>query len=108
MSKFGAFAGRASRDLFVDAFRETVSSVDKGLDPRDVDALYVGNFSSDLFEGQGHLAPILADWCGLVPCPATRVEAACASGGAALRAGVLAIASGLYDVVLVGGVEKMT
>ena len=51
---------------------------------------------------------ILADWIGLTPRPATRVEDACASGGVALRQGILAIASGLYDVVLVGGVEKMT
>ena len=108
MSRFGAFPGETSRDLFVEAFREMHASVDKGLDPRDIEAIYVGNYSSDLFEGQGHTAPIMADWVGLTPRPATRVEDACASGGAALRQGILAIASGLYDVVLVGGVEKMT
>ena len=108
MSRFGAFRGLDSRDLFVEAFHETTESVDKGLDPQDIEALYIGNFSSDLFEGQGHLAPIMADWAGLLPRPATRVEDACASSGAALREGIIAIASGLYDVVLVGGVEKMT
>jgi len=108
MSRFGAFPGMTSRELFVEAFREMRTSVDKGLDPRDVEAIYVGNYSSDLFEGQGHTAPIMADWVGLTPRPATRVEDACASGGVALRQGILAIASGLYDVVLVGGVEKMT
>ncbi len=108
MSGFGAFPGQSTRDLFVEAFREMRASVDKGLDPRDIEALFVGNYSSDLFEGQGHTAPIMADWAGLTPRPATRVEGACASGGLALRQGILAIASGLYDVVLVGGIEKMT
>ncbi len=108
MSKFGAFPGRSTRDLFVDAFTEMQASVDKGLDPHDIEALYIGNYSSDLFEGQGHTAPFMADWVGLTPLPATRIENACASGGAALRQGILAVASGLYDVVLVGGIEKMT
>jgi acetyl-CoA C-acetyltransferase len=108
MSKFGAFKGKASRDLFVDAFRDVVASVDKGFDPLAIEALYIGNYSSDLFEGQGHTAPILAEWTGLLPRPATRVEGACASAGLALRQGILAVASGAYDVVLVGGVEKMT
>jgi len=108
MSKFGAFKDKSSRDLFVEAFTDMVASVDKGLEIKDIQALYLGNFSSDLFEGQGHTAPIMADWVGLTPKPATRVEDACASGGAALRQGVITIASGLYDLVLVGGVEKMT
>lgn len=108
MSKFGAFPGMASRDLFVEAFKDLRASVDKGFDPQDIQALYIGNYSSDLFEGQGHTAPFMADWTGLAPRPATRVEDACASGGVALRQGILAIASGLYDIVLVGGIEKMT
>ena len=108
MSRFGSFPEATSRDLFVEAFLEMAASVDKGLDAGDIEALYVGNYSSDLFEGQGHIAPIMADWAGLTPIPATRIEDACASGGVALRQAVLAVASGLHDVVLVGGVEKMT
>jgi acetyl-CoA C-acetyltransferase len=108
MSKFGSFPGKTSRDLFVDAFQEMLGSVDKGFDANDIEALYIGNFSSGLFENQGHTAPIMADWVGLTPRPATAVEDACASGGAALRQGLIAIASGLYDIVLVGGIEKMT
>ncbi len=108
MSRFGAFPGKSSRDLFVEAFHEMRASVDKGLDPKDIEALYIGNFSSDLFEGQAHVAPIMADWTGLSPRAATRVEDACASGGVALRQGLLAVASGAYDMVLVGGIEKMT
>jgi acetyl-CoA C-acetyltransferase len=108
MSRFGAFPGRATRDLFVDAFQEMRASVDKGLDPGEIEALYVGNYSSDLFEDQGHTAPIMADWVGLAPRPATRVEDACASSGVAVRQGILAVASGLHDIVLVGGIEKMS
>jgi acetyl-CoA C-acetyltransferase len=108
MSKFGAFPGKTTRDLFVEAFLDMRATVDKGLDPRDIEALYIGNYSSDLFEGQGHTAPFMADWVGLTPRPATRVEDACASSGVALRQGIIAVASGLYDVLLVGGIEKMT
>jgi acetyl-CoA C-acetyltransferase len=108
ISKFGAFPEISSRDLFVEAFNSMRASVDRGLDPRQIEALYVGNFNSERFENQGHIAPILADWVGLKSRPATRVEDACASGGVALRQGMLAVASGVYDLVLVGGVEKMS
>lgn len=108
MSKFGAFAEKSSRDLFVEAYREMKQSVDKGLDPDRIEAFYIGNFSSDQFEKQAHLAPILASWIGLSPISAVRIEDACASGGVALRQAALAIASGQYDVALVGGLEKMT
>lgn len=108
MSKFGVFPGKSSRDLFVDAFQEMRASVDKGFDPKDIEAFYLGNFSGDMFEGQTHLAPILANWVGLSPIPAVRLEGACASSSIALREAVLAIASGVYDMVMVGGVEKMT
>ena len=108
MSRFGAFADLTSRDLFVEAYDDMTGSMDKGFDTSDIETMYVGNFSSDLFEGQAHTAPIVSDWLGLTPKPATRVENACASGGSALREGMMAIASGMYDVVLVGGVEKMS
>jgi len=108
MSNFGGFPGKSGRDLFVEAFIAMRASVSKGLDPDDIEALYLGNYSSDLFEGQGHNGPLMADWVGLTPRPATRIEDACASSGVALRQGIMAIASGLYDIVLVGGVEKMT
>jgi acetyl-CoA acetyltransferase len=106
MSQFGAFHGLTTRDLFVDAFQEMRSSVDKGFDPKDIEALVVGNYSSTLFEGQGFTAPFMADAVGITPVPATRVEAACASSGVALRQGLMTVASGMADVVLVGGIEK--
>ena len=108
MSRFGAFPDKDSRDLFVEAFQDMLDNLDQGIDVQDIECAYVGNYSSDLFEHQGHTAPIIADWLGLTPMPVTRIENACASSGSALREGIMAIASGLYDVVLVGGMEKMT
>ncbi len=108
MSKFGAFKDKTVRDLFIEAFVEMMQSVDKGAETKDIEALYLGDAATHLFEGQGHTAPLIADWIGLIPKPATRFEDACASSGVALREGIIAIASGLYDIVLVGGVEKMS
>ncbi|MEK7807161.1 MAG: beta-ketoacyl synthase N-terminal-like domain-containing protein [Chloroflexota bacterium] len=108
MSPFGAFQRKSSRDLFAEAFHDMLDHLDQGIDIEDIECGYLGNYSSDLFENQGHTAPIMADWLGMTPAPITRVENACASSGSALREGMMAIASGMYDIVLVGGVEKMT
>lgn len=108
MSKFGMFKDKDSKDLFVEAFNEMISSMDKGIDPTDIDALYLGNFSNDFFMHQGHWGPIISDLIGFAPKPATRTEGACASSGLAFREGIFAIASGFYDMVLVGGVEEMS
>ncbi|CAI7998200.1 Uncharacterized protein MTH_793 [Geodia barretti] len=108
LSQFGAYPDKTSRDLFVEAFQDMQETIDTGISAQDIEAGYVGNYSADLFEHQGHTAPIIADWLGMTPTPITRVENACASSGSALREGVMAIASGMYDVVMVGGVEKMT
>lgn len=108
MSRFGMFDDRDSKDLFLEAFEEMRESVDKGLDPNDIDALYVGNFTNDLFVRQSHWGAILTDALGLIPKPATRTEGACASSALAFREGVFAIASGYYDMVLVGGFEEMS
>jgi len=108
MSKFGMFKNKDSKDLFAEAFREMIESVDKGFDPNDIDALYLGNFSNDFFMHQAHWGPLISDLIGLAPKPATRTEGACASSALAFREGVFAIASGFYDIVLVGGVEEMS
>jgi len=73
-----------------------------------VDAIFVGNMSAGQFVGQEHLGPLLADQLGMRGTAAVRVESACASGGAALRAAFAEVASGLSDLVLASGVEKMT
>ena len=108
MSEFGMFRDKNSKDLFVDAFREMVASVEKGLDISEIDAMYLGNFSNDFFVNQSHWGPIISDLVGMTPKPATRTEGACASSALAFREGIFAIASGFYDVVLVGGVEEMS
>jgi acetyl-CoA C-acetyltransferase len=79
---------------------------DAGVDH--VDSVTVGCMSGGLFVGQEHVGALLADELGIAGVPATRVESACASGGAALRTGFAEVASGLADIVLVTGVEKMT
>lgn len=73
----------------------------------EADALYIGNMSSGPLSQQENLAATIADFCGLASIEAIKMEAACASGAAALRMGYLAIASGHHEVVLVAGVEKM-
>ncbi len=109
MSTFGAhFPLKRNPDLWVDAWLDAVSRVDNGIEPKDIDACYVGNYSSDLFNHQGHLGPQMAGLVGLVPKPASRFEGACASSGIALRQAILAIASGVHDVIAVSGVECMT
>ncbi len=73
-----------------------------------VDALFVGNMLSPLVDGQNQLGTFFSDWIGLWHQESVKVEAACASGAAALRAGLMAVASGDIDSALVVGVEKMT
>lgn len=104
LTKFGELWDKSLRDLFVEASLKAIEKA--GVD--EIDALYVGCMSSGLFNEQEHLGALMVDYLGKNPVPATRVESACASGGAAILQGVYAIASGFYDTVLVGGVEKMT
>jgi acetyl-CoA C-acetyltransferase len=73
-----------------------------------VDALFVGNMLSPLVDGQNQLGTFFSDWIGLWGQEAVKVEAACASGAAALRAGLMAVASHEIDSALVVGAEKMT
>ena len=76
--------------------------------PDQIEALYVGNFAGPSFVGQNHLAPYIGSALGLDGVPCTRFEAACASSGSAFFHAYSAVAGGLYDLVLVVGVEKMT
>ncbi len=76
-----------------------------GLRPQ---ALLAGNMLAPNLSNQAHLGALLTDYAGLVGIEAVTVEAAGASGGAALRQGYLAVASGMVDVALVIGVEKFT
>jgi acetyl-CoA C-acetyltransferase len=73
-----------------------------------MDAFFLGNFAGPSFTGQNHLAPYISTALGIQGVPATRVEAACASSGSAFFHAYTGVASGVYDLVLVIGVEKMT
>lgn len=92
------------RDLAFAAIRDAVRD-SGGLKPQ---SLFVGNMLAPNLSNQAHLGVLLADYAGLLGIEAVTVEAAGASGGAALRQGYLAVASGLVDVALVVGVEKFT
>jgi acetyl-CoA C-acetyltransferase len=104
MNKWGEHWEKSLRQVFTEA--AILALDDAGVDK--IDSLIVGCMSSGLFVGQEHLSSLLADYLGQVPVPAARVESACASGGLALRMGFIEVASGMSEVVLVGGVEKMT
>lgn len=103
---FGAFADRDLRSLAVEAGEKCLA--DGHVSPSQVEAFYLGNFAGPSFVGQNHLAPYIAGAMGINGVACTRFEAACASSGSAFFHAVSAVAAGLYDVVLVDGVEKMT
>lgn len=103
-SPVGELWNRSARQIAWDAI--SAAMADAGVES--VDALFLGNMLSGSLIDQEHLATLVADACGLRGIEALKVEAACASGAAALRVGLMAVASGFHDVVLVGGLEKMT
>lgn len=107
-TKFGERWSTSFRDLFVTA--GTLALEDAGVSGEDIDALYVGNMSAGRFVEQEHIGALIADYAGLATdnIPSTRVEAACASGGLAFRQAVISVASGMEDIVVAAGVEKMT
>jgi acetyl-CoA C-acetyltransferase len=103
MTKFGELFGLGIKDMLPMAVSEAIASVDKGFDRADVEAAWFG----ELVPTDGFASGILADSCGLLDIPVTRLENACATGNDAIRHGVLGIASGFYDVVLVVGADKV-
>ena len=107
LSKFGKHEGLYAREIFSYAAKEAFDRCPKLEPKRDVKAMFIGHMG-EAYEHQGHMGSAAADWSGLLGIPATRTEAACASSGAALRSGIYAVLSGLADIVIVGGVEKMT
>lgn len=105
-TKFGELWDKSLRDLAVEAGLAAVK--DSGVEKKQIQSLYVGNMSAGRFAGQEHLGALAADFLGLGNIPATRCEAACASGSVAFRDAYHAVASGDVDVAMALGVEKMT
>ena len=105
-TKMGRLADRSLRDLVDDAGNKAIA--DAGIDKSRIGAVYMGNFNSSYLCGQAHMGPLVSEALGLKNIPTVRTEGACASGGLAFRLGAMAVAAGFYDVVLVGGAEKMT
>ncbi|WP_457549041.1 thiolase domain-containing protein [Archaeoglobus sp.] len=107
-SKFGELWEMGFRDIVISAGVEALE--DAGLEGREIEAVYAGNMSAGRYIGQEHIASLIADYSGLadlhIPC--IRVEAGDASGGVALRQAYMAVASGMHDIVIAAGAEKVT
>ena len=106
MTRFGQLWDRDLMSLAVEAGVKAIR--DAGIHQKDVGVLYGGTMSGGLFVQQEHLASMFADYAGFRNIPSVRVEAACASGALALRQAYIDVASGLHNIAVVGGVEKMT
>lgn len=104
MIKWGELWEKSLRQMFVEAALNAID--DAGIDH--IESMYVGCMTSGLFVGQEHLGSVLSDYLGARSISAVRVESACASGGVAVRTAFMDVASGMHDIVLAGGVEKMT
>ncbi|SDD87210.1 acetyl-CoA C-acetyltransferase/acetyl-CoA acyltransferase [Natrinema hispanicum] len=105
MTSFGSHPDRTGRDMFAEAGLAALE--DAGVPAADVDELFYGNFVGTLSEGQGHQGPLMAEALGTTA-PSRRIESACASSGLAVHDAVRAIRSGEADVVVAGGMERMT
>ncbi len=104
MTPFG-ISEKTNLELFSEAALEALD--ESGLEPKQMEALFLGNCLGAFEEGQLHMAPFAAAEVGLpVGAPATRFEAACATATVAFRHAALLVAAGVYDVALVGGVER--
>jgi acetyl-CoA C-acetyltransferase len=103
---FGIFPDLDLRALAVAAGEKALRNAN--ITPGAVESFYLGNFAGPEFTAQNHLAPYISTALGMTGIPSTRFEAACASSGAAFFQAFMGVASGIYDVVMVAGVEKMT
>jgi len=104
---FGLLEGKSIKALASSACNGAI--LNAGIDRKQIQAFYLGNYIGGILVGQETLAPVVACELGLEKTTAcTKVEGACCSSGIALRQGHLLIAAGVYDFVLVGGVEKMS
>ena len=107
-TKFGELWDRSFREIGIEAGLQAL--MDAKLSSQDLGGLFLGNMASGSLIEQEQIAPLIIDVSGLGHrhLPGVRVEGGGASGALALHAGYLAVASGLYDYVVVGGAEKLT
>ncbi|MDA4111419.1 MAG: hypothetical protein OK439_02690 [Thaumarchaeota archaeon] len=105
-TKYGKRDGLSGADLFNESLVELFDNCPK-LERADVDSLYLGQ-GFESFEHRANTAPGFVNNFGFQNIPATRVESVSSSGGTSFRLGILALLSGLYEVVICAGVEKMT
>ena len=105
--KMGELFDQSYEDMAAGAFNAAVASVDKGFDPKAVDAAFVATQRGTLWGQEGIGGNTVPTAIGLAGIPCTRIENACPSGSDAFRVGAMAVASGVHDLVLVIGVEKM-
>jgi acetyl-CoA C-acetyltransferase len=103
---YGKREGLSGRELFSEALDELFARCEK-LGRGDVKALYIGQ-GFESYEHQANTAPGIANNYGMRNIPSVRVDSVSSSGGTSLRQGVLGILSGAFDLVICGGVEKMT
>jgi acetyl-CoA acetyltransferase len=105
-TKFGDHPNLSAAELFAQAFTDSVCDADKGFDPKLIQEAYVGTLG--VGGGQlGNFAAVVGEAAKITGVPITRVENACASSGFAFRSAFLAVASGICDIALAGGIEKM-
>jgi acetyl-CoA C-acetyltransferase len=104
-SKFGKREGLGIRELAFEAVSEMMNNINGNID--DIDASVIG-VAGDEFSGQGAPAAVLIDEIGMAGKPTIRIESACATGTASIKTAYSWIKAGLYDTVMVVGVEKMT
>jgi acetyl-CoA C-acetyltransferase len=97
-----------SRGRYLGAAAVKAALADSGLERHRIGALYVGNMLSGILAQQQQLGALIADYTGFAGIEAVTIEAACASGGAAVRVAYQAVAGGIHDAVAVCGVERMT
>lgn len=105
-TKLGEHWDKSLRDLSTES--GALALKDAGVEGKEIEALFIGNMSAGRFVGQEHLAALAAEQAGLIPIPATRCEAACASGALAFRKACHSIMAGEHDIVVAAGAEKMT
>jgi acetyl-CoA C-acetyltransferase/acetyl-CoA acyltransferase len=105
-TKFGEHPQLGAGELFAQAFSDAVADAEKGFDSKLVQEAYIGTLG--VGGGQlGNFSAVVGEAARITGIPITRVENACASSGFAFRSAFLAVASGICDVALAGGVEKM-